>query len=213
MHPGDPKSNAQLPVFPWYLRVVRGSLRGSRGSPRGSLRASPRASLTALVWLAVGLIPAHARAFEDAVTLGVGGGYAHAVSSLEPEHGARLVLSGSIELDGPWALRPRTAFSHHPGAQSLQLVEVSADLVYLVDIIEIVPYFGTGLGVLGVHAVDRRDELELEPLLQDVIGLYYLVSFDLAIELEAGVHMRPLSLTREPLILTLTASLVWILPE
>jgi len=82
--------------------------------------------------------------------------------------------------------------------------------VYLVDIIELVPYFGTGLSVLATH---RDEQLALEPMVQDVLGIAYLVSFDLAIELEAGVHVRPFRLASEPLILTLTASLVWLLPE
>jgi hypothetical protein len=134
-------------------------------------------------WLAWS--PSPALAYEDQFTLGVGAGYAHAIggSNNDPGHlvGIGGDLSASMGLGPAWALRMRAGYSHHPGSPNANLFTGAGELLYLIDVIEVVPYAGLGLGVIAgkAGAVDGAGASG-----HVVLGCDYLLSRSFALELD-----------------------------
>ena len=107
----------------------------------------------ALLWL--GLTAAPARAYEDQLTLGAGVGYGYSASSEWPRHAALFDLSASYGLSrepSRSAATPATAGTRR--SRRCTCAILGAELLYLIDVVEVVPYFG--IGVSGVGADPRR---------------------------------------------------------
>lgn len=132
---------------------------------------------------------APARAYEDQASLDAEVSYAHAVSDDAPSHGVALGLGASLGLDDVLSLRGQLAWALHPsGNSSRSVFLVSAELLYLVDIVELVPYFGVGIDGIGgwVEGESVSTDLGLHPIL----GVDWLLSREFAL----GVQLRSIFL-------------------
>jgi hypothetical protein len=147
-----------------------------------------------------------ARAYEDQLTVGAGAGYAHAASSALPRHGVIFDLSASAGLGPAWSVRGRASYALHPGDHPLHAMLLGGDLLYLVDVVELVPYFGAGVG--GI-ARAYRDDLQLDAAAQLVLGLDYLISRALTFELEARPYLIVTELDGDPFYGAVSASMVF----
>ena len=151
------------------------------------------------------LAPSSARAFEDKIALAAGGGYAAWPGAPAP-HGAALDLQAGLGLSEAWQLRAGAAYALHPSeGPTVHTAGLRAELVYMIDIVDIVP-FG-GVGVSGIAVFHSQEEM-LEPAAHLVAGAAYWLSFDWLIELGVRAHVLPDELEREPLYLVSTLSLV-----
>jgi hypothetical protein len=161
----------------------------------------------ALLYLAVA-VPA--RAYEDQLTLGVGAGYAHAASDAVPRDGALFDVSASTGLGAVWSLRGRASYAFHPEAEPMHVALVDAELLYLIDVLELVPYFGLGAGAAGrVGSGVGSGEVDVDPTAHAVIGLDYLMSRALTLELDARPYLLLTELERSPFYFGITAGVVW----
>jgi hypothetical protein len=149
-----------------------------------------------------------ARAYEDQLTLGLGAGYAYAASSSQPQNGALFDLSSSVGLSAVLTVRARLSYAFHPAARPLHAGLAGAELLYMVDVVELVPYFGAGLDAVG--RAREPASLEVDGAVHLVAGLDYLLSRTLAL----GIDLRPLflltALHRDPLYVAVTASVTWL---
>ena len=160
--------------------------------------------------LAIGTVLCAARpaaAYEDQATLGVGLGYAHAFG-VDPASGAMLALSGSVGLGETLAARALLGYALHPSDEPLHVGVAGAELVYLIDVIELVPWFG-----LGADAVLRARAGELRPELaaHAVLGLDYLVSRALTLTLELRPYVMLTDLDGAPAYGAVIVSATWML--
>jgi hypothetical protein len=173
----------------WYLPCVF----------RGLLGVAAASFVVAAVVLAPG---SRAHAYEDQIGVGLGAGYANLDLPGLPAHGLALDAAATLGLDDIWALRARFTYGYHP--DSLGAVHTfvpSGDVLYLIDILEWVPYVGAGLDAvvalpvvgpvqsnLGIHLAFGLDwllsrrwllELDLRPVLIVTAldeGPFYFVS-------------------------------------
>jgi hypothetical protein len=149
-----------------------------------------------------------ARAYEDQFTLGLGAGYAYAPSSSQPQNGALFDLSSSVGLSAVLSLRARLSYAFHPAQQPLHAGLVGAELLYLVDVVQLVPYFGVGVDAVG--RARSPEPLGVDGALNLVAGLDYLVSRKLAL----GIDLRPVllltALHRDPVYMAITANATWL---
>jgi hypothetical protein len=182
--------------------------------PKSSRAVPPRPPIGSRVtWLAGALLfclasPGYAYAYEDQRTIGAGAGYAYSISDAAPASGARLELSASTGLGLAWTARARLSYALHPDADPLHVGMAAVELLYIVDVLEFVPYFGAGTSVL---ASAREDSFHVYPALQAVLGVDYLMSRELTLELDLSAHALLTALDTDPLYLTATVSLVWML--
>jgi len=169
-----------------------------------------RRATPALVLLAVLGAPETALAYEDQIGFGLGLGYAHAVSDTAPAHGALGELSVSLGLSEAWTLRGRGGYALHPADRPMHVVHGAADLLYVVDVIEIVPYGGLGVGGLGMA---RAGAFRAEPEAHLVLGADYLLSRTLAFELDTRGVVLPAALDTDPLRISVVLGLVWLFDD
>ena len=151
------------------------------------------ANAAALAVLAASMcVPGRALAYEDQITLGLGVGYAHAISpAYGHAPGVITDLSASVGLSQAWTLRGRLAYAAHPEAPALHAVLGAGELLYLVDIVEFVPYAGLGLGVFGgTWGADAA----IVPAAHVVGGCDYLLTRALALEIDLRAVLWPASL-------------------
>lgn len=136
----------------------------------------------AVIPIVFALAPGTARAYENQVTLGLGGGYAYRFTDESPTHGAALELNTSLGLNDVWTLKWLASYAIYPSGKSLQSVLSGIEIIYLVDILEIVPQFG--IGIDGVGSIkDKR--LSLDWGGHTIVGLDYLFSRKFFLSLEA----------------------------
>ena len=150
--------------------------------------------------------PAHA--YEDQATLGLGVGYAHAFG-IEPAPGAAVALSGSLGLGQTLTARALAGYALHPASEhALHVALVGTELVYLIDVIELVPWFG-----LGVDGLLRASAGELQPELaaHAVLGLDYLWSRELTLSLELRPYLLLTDLEGAPAYGAVIVSASWML--
>ena len=164
--------------------------------------------------------PARARAYEDQYTLGVGLGYAHAFPAAAPHPGALAELSASLGLDPTWTARARITGAWHPSEHALYRALAGAELLYMIDILELVPSFGLGLDAvvtrLPATAADDDAELRADFAVHAVVGIDYLLSRELSLAFDARPYLLATALrgtSKEPLYLTISASLVWVFDQ
>jgi hypothetical protein len=153
------------------------------------------------------LTAAPAAAYEDQATLGLGAGYAHAFA--EPQApGATVVLSGSLGLGQTLSARALAGYALHPARRPLHVAMLGAELVYLIDVIEVVPWLGVGAG--GALRA-RADELAPELAAHAVLGLDYLWSRELTLSLELRPYLMLTDLRGAPLYGAVIVSASWML--
>lgn len=156
--------------------------------------------LVALFW------SSSAAAFEDKVALSAGAGYA-AWPGIDEPHGVALDLQVGVGLGQVWQLRAGGSTALHPSSnEALHTPSLRAELVYLVDIVDVVPF--AGLGVSGVAALGGTDD-RIEPAAHVVAGAAYWLSFDWLLELDVRAHVMPgVPDDRSPLYFVSTLSVV-----
>jgi hypothetical protein len=178
----------------WYLAVVR--------------RAS--VALSAVLAWSLPVAPAHA--YEDKLTLGVEAGYGLvAIPSALPEHGVLGGISASIGLDDIWSLRGHVDYAYHPAGEPLHVLVLGAELLYLVDVVQVVPYFGFGIDGLGTH-YEGRAGLELGA--HAVLGIDYLLSRETLVGFDLRPHVLPLGVNTDilqPVYITATMRFSYVL--
>jgi hypothetical protein len=148
---------------------------------------------------------APARAFEDKVALAAGAGYAAWPSAPAP-HGAAFDLQAGLGLSEAWQLRAGATYALHPGdGASVHTAGLRGEVVYMIDIVEVVP-FG-GIGVSGIAVFHPQDDA-IEPAAHFVAGAAYWLAFDWLLELDVRAHFLPDEVERDPLYLVSTLSVV-----
>jgi hypothetical protein len=116
---------------------------------------------------------APAFAYEDQASIDAALAYGHAVSDETPAHGVGLGLGASLGLNNVFTLRGRFAWALHPGEQrTSSVLSLSAEVLYLVDVLEIVPYFGAGIDGLGRLDDSFSADLGIHP----IVGFDWLLS-------------------------------------
>jgi hypothetical protein len=205
IHSADPKSNraVQSARAACNVRAVNLRARSWQG-----FAVALVAGLTAGAW------SSPARAYEDHCTLGLGLGYAHAFPRGAPHPGALAELTASTGLDVTWTARARVAAAWHPDEQALYRGLAGAELLYMIDVLELVPSFGAGLDAVITHwpvpAGSDDAELRADFAAHAVLGLDYLLSRELSLALDVRPHLLVTALDDEPLYLTVSASLIWV---
>lgn len=176
IHVTGQKATRAHVVQVWYLPAVR--------------------SAVALAAVLASLVLAdEARAYEDKLTFGVEGGYGLvAIPSSLPEHGVLLGISSSIGLNDIWSVRAHLDYGYHPAGEPLHVLVLGAEILYLLDVVQFVPYFGLGIDGLGTYYEDRAG---LELGAHVVLGIDYLLSRDTLIGFDLRPHVLPLSVNRE----------------
>ena len=139
-----------------------------------------------LFWVAVGLaLPPPASAYEGQNTLEGGAAYTAMPGDNGAQHFMGIDLAVGFGLGDAWSLRVSGAFamglvSDHQAADALARVGVEA--IYLVDIVQLVPYLGVGIAAelligddVSPHSA-VASSLALHPALLAVVGLDYLLN-------------------------------------
>jgi hypothetical protein len=165
------------------MRVAGDDGMGRRMRIRGALSA------LALILSSASL----AHAYEDTLTLGVEAGLGVVVvpESTLPCCGPLIGAETSIGLTDAITLRAHLAWAWHPSPEpDLHLGLFGIEAFYLLDIVEIVPFFGIGLDVLGT-IVDGAFGMEFG--FHPILGIDYLVSREIAIGLDIRPHFLFLS--------------------
>ncbi|HEX7476454.1 MAG TPA: hypothetical protein VF331_01480 [Polyangiales bacterium] len=149
------------------------------------------------------LRPSAARAYEDQATVGLSLGYANAVFKGQPAPGAAAILHGSLGLGDIWSVRAQLGYGFHPDHTPLSVLMAGADLIYTIDVLEWVPYFGAGIDALSTL---RARAVGAEAGLHAALGLDWLCSRSFGFELEARPVFLLTALGRDPVYFTLTLS-------
>jgi hypothetical protein len=170
------------------------------------------AVLGSVWWMWVTAQPA--QAYEDQASIDAELHYGHAVSDTEPAHGAGIGLGASLGLDNVLTFRGQLSWSLHPHRpDALSVFILTGELLYVVDVLEIVPYFGVGLdGVIMANRIDRdgaatRADFGVHP----VLGVDWLLSRELAVGLQIRSVLLLTALDRDPLYLKAGATLSYLL--
>jgi hypothetical protein len=130
-------------------------------------------------------MPSNAAAYDNQITLGGDFGFAERFADKGPHHGGMFSLVSSVGLDDIWTVRGRFSYSVHEGPDLLSAFFLSAELLYLVDIFEFVPFFGGGPdGVATLY----KGKAEVDAALHAVVGVDYLFSRKVIV----GLEVRPL---------------------
>jgi len=160
------------------------------------------------VVLAVGAwSPAVARAYERQIGLSLEAGYAVTPSGPLPPHGVYAEGGVSVGLGDAWELRGRIAYAWHP--TPMHRWAGGVELVYLIDVFEVVPFLG--LGVSGLVTLNG------DALLGDFAG-NAVIGLDVMLSREAtlGFVVRPsvvlTSLDTSPVWLEAGARLQYLIP-
>jgi hypothetical protein len=146
-------------------------------------------------------------AFEDRLALGAGAGYA-VWPGPSAAHGIALDLHAGYGLSAEWQLRGGATYALHPHATdelAFSTLGLRAEVVYMVDIFNFVPFGGAGASGIGVFA---EPEATLEPAVHLLGGFAYWVSFDWLIQLDVRAHFVPAAAEGNPIYLISTLSAV-----
>ena len=167
------------------------------------------AFLGCVMWQWVAAAPAGA--YEDQLSLGAGAGYAYAARDGGPHHGVAFDIEASLGLSAVWSLRSVLGYSLHPADRSLSRLSLGAEVVYQVDVLELVPSLGLGLDALGSRSHARPHDTRVDLGLHPVLGIDWLVRRELML----GLSARPIFVlshaSLEPLYLTVSLTASWLL--
>ncbi len=182
--PVDPRESTRALCYGFHMSA-RSLRRATRGT--GSLCAF------ALVWLATMVFPAPAKAFEDQATVSVDLGYSQiaAAESAIGSAGPTLGLSASVGLSDAFTISGRVGYALHPAEVTAHLLTFHAEVVYLIDILQIVPFVGLGINGAFAFANEAGANLGLHAL----VGVDYLVSRKVIVGLDVRVAWLPLELS------------------
>jgi len=159
-----------------------------------------------------GVLPAPAAAYEDQGTLGIEAGYGVVVitDTTLPQHGVLFGLELSFGLGDQFAIRGHADYGYHPGDDEMHIGLFGVEVLYLLDIVRVVPYFG--LGIDGI-ATGYQGAAGLELGFHVALGLEYLLSRHWLIGLDVRPHFLPITLSEgrvEPVYISSTLRVSWI---
>ncbi|HTU62788.1 MAG TPA: hypothetical protein VMF89_30205 [Polyangiales bacterium] len=162
----------------------------------------------AVLLLAASALPSAARAYEDQLSFGVGAGYAYATQAGASDHGAYFQLEASLGVSPTWSLRGVLGYGEHPATLRLSQGLLGVEALYLVDVLELVPYAGVGIdGLASITAADTHFAFGAHP----VLGIDWLLGRSFLL----GLCARPIfvlsELERGPLYLTVSLTAAWLL--
>lgn len=158
------------------------------------------------------LSAAPSAAYEDRGTLGIEAGYGVVVitDTTLPQHGALFGLELSLGLGDQFAVRAHADYGYHPGDDEMHVALFGLEGLYLVDIVQVVPYFG--LGIDGIATV-YQDAAGLELGFHVIVGLEYLLSRSWLIGLDVRPHFLPITLSEgrtDPVYISTTLRVSWV---
>ena len=132
--------------------------------------------------------PSAARAYEDQIALSIDAGLSH-VGGWDLAHGGQIGLGVGIGLGDTFSLTIRGGYGVHGGGPTApgHMLTLGAEVVYLVDILTWVPFFGVGLN--GHLFVDEGARGNVSG--HAILGIDYLHSRELAFGLDARVGYLP----------------------
>lgn len=159
----------------------------------------------ACAWIAAS--PSPARAYEEMLGLSFGAGYGAVTSDAQLPHHAVVAHAGvGVGLGDTFELRGLVAYGFHPGDEPLHRASLAAEIVYVVDILEVVPFFGVGAGGF-LNIRERLGEASLSGTfeLHAVVGFDWLLSREWSIGLEVRPWFLLTSLDSDPMWLTVSA--------
>jgi hypothetical protein len=117
-------------------------------------------------------------------------------------------VAGSVGIDDAFSARLHAAYAFHPApVDSFHVVLGSLEVIYLLDVLEIVPFGGLGADALGTFFAGRAG-VDLGAHL--VLGVDYLVSREVLIGADVRAYYLPLDVSVDgvdPVYLTLGARL------
>ncbi|MCA9536984.1 MAG: hypothetical protein KC593_25045 [Myxococcales bacterium] len=153
-----------------------------------AVRPSAAVRCVAAVAIAALLVaPGTARAYEEQIALNVDAGYVYAQHGV-PTHGVGVGVGAGIGLGDMFTLVLRGGYAGHPGELPAHVLSATAELIYIVDILTWVPFFGAGVdGHLILRDGNARGNVEFH----GVLGLDYLHSRTLAFGLDVRVGYLP----------------------
>lgn len=164
----------------------------------GSTSIAAAASAALVVAIA---LPEHARAYEDQLGLSLAAGYA--VVAVDgplspagvalPQHGFVLQAEASLGLGDTWELRALAGWAMEIGDTSLHRVSPGLEVVYLLDVLEVVPFLGLGIDApISIFG----DEVWADFAAHGVVGFDWLLAREYAIGLEVRPYVLLTALTR-----------------
>ncbi len=190
----------------WHGSEVALKSASVRSGTCATLSCSPNARATVrrlahlcLPWAAATLLgfgAARAHAYEDKYTLGGDLGYAGLSASSSYHHGLSIGLSSSLGLSEVWTARARLALAALEGDDRLYVGSASAELMYILDVAQVVPSFG-----LGTSGLWTLSDSEMDPALHGVVSLDWLLSFTTAVGVDVRAYVLPMSLSERPFLL------------
>jgi hypothetical protein len=151
--------------------------------------------------------PAVAHAYEGQIGLSLELGYAVIPTGPLPSHGVYADAGVAIGLGDTWELRGRLAYAYHP--EPMHRWAGGVELVYVIDIFEVVPFLG--LGVSGLVTLN-------DVLVTGDFAANAVLGFDVLLSREAtlGISVRPsvvlTALDTAPVWLEMGARVQWLIP-
>ncbi len=157
---------------------------------------------------AASVAPQTALAFEDDVTFDLCAGYAHA--NPQPEHGLFLGAGASFGISDALTLRGHALGALYPSNRTS--IQLGAELIYILDILAVVPFGGVGLGgMFNITPGLRTTATRLDFLPYAIVGLDWLVSRSLVLGLDARLMFNVTNWDTDSMILQVGARVSWIL--
>jgi hypothetical protein len=154
------------------------------------LRGVSRRLIAVLAGLLAWAASAPASAYEDQASIDGEIAYVHAFAKNPgAANGIGVAAGASLGLTNEFTLRGQFMWAFHRASEpSVSIAWLSADLVYVIDVLEIVPYFGAGVDAAA--QIQSGERVDAEFGLHPAIGFDYLVSRKLAL----GVQVKPVFL-------------------
>ncbi len=177
--------------------VRRPHARPARRSLRG---AGPLACVLAL------LSPPSAHAYDRQIGLALGAGYTGITGNTTlPPHALHVGVGVGVGLGDTWELRVRADYAHH--LLQMNRVSGSLDLVYLLDVLSVVPYLGVSVGgaVAVIEPVGAPGLVRGDFLAGAVLGLDVLIGREWTVGVEIRPTFVPTNFGEEPMLLTVLA--------
>ena len=168
---------------------------------------APAVAPLALAALALSpAVAAPARAYDRQLGITAGAGYTGITGNTAlPPHAVHASAGIGIGLGDTWELRTRADFAHHFGQMSR--LGGSVDLVYLLDVLSVVPYLGISVGggaaliePVGAPAIWRGDLL-----VGAILGFDVLLGREWTVGVEIRPTFVPTDFDAEPMLLTVLA--------
>jgi hypothetical protein len=131
-----------------------------------------------------------ARAYEDVITVDFELGAAFSLSPdfMAPCCGPLFGFANSIGLGDKFSFRGRLEYTWMPGSDDVHAAIAGAELFYLIDIVEFVPFFGLGIDMIA-GGPDPFGEPALAFGGHAIVGFDYLLSREIALGLDVRQHV------------------------